>query len=105
MKIYKTWMLVGNEIHLVDTIEHAGQRWLVPGWLDRPSAGWSRPVRIILLDVLAHRRLPEGATEDYILEYSIPKDVFYGRSPPAPGSGFVVLEQPEIWERSPGGVQ
>jgi hypothetical protein len=28
--ILKTWVLIGAEHHVVDTIEHAGKLWLVP---------------------------------------------------------------------------
>ncbi len=105
MKILKTWMVLDNEHHIVDTIEHEGKFWLVPGWLDRRDEGWSTPERIILLDVLPHKQIASGNPADFVVEYSIPKTVFDGQIPPQSEYRFVVIERPDIRVHFPAGVQ
>jgi hypothetical protein len=49
MKIYKTMMSIsddpagGGNIYKMDTIEHEGQMWLVPEWLEKEGEGWKKP--------------------------------------------------------------
>ena len=104
MKILKTWMLLDGEHHLVDTIEYEGKFWLVTEWIDSRSEGWSMPARIILLDVLPHKRVASGNPADYVVEYPIPKSVFDGQIPKQSKYKFVVIERPEIRIYFPPGV-
>jgi hypothetical protein len=100
MKILKTMMAISDaedgRIYKVDTIEHEGKFWIVPEWIDNKVTGWSSPTRIILLDVLPHQKSP-GGPADFVLNYGMPKSVFYeGRIPPQPEHRFVVIENPDI---------
>jgi hypothetical protein len=52
MKILKAVVILGgdtHEIHKADVIEHAGQFWIVPEWLDNIALGVTMPRRIISL--------------------------------------------------------
>lgn len=81
-----------------DTIEHEGQLWLVPEWLDTHDQEWLRPARLILLSALPHQAMtnPEIWRCDYLLNFPISRAVFHGRRPPQASDGLVVLEAPGI---------
>ena len=107
MNIFKTIMAISDDndgiIYKVDTIEYQGKMWIVPEWFDNPTLGWRIPVRIILLDVLPHKKTP-GGEADFVLNHGIPKSVFYeGHNPPQPEDWFVVIERPDIRFPAVGG--
>ena len=80
--------------HNVGVIEFEGQAWLVPEWLDYPDAKVTMPARIVLLDVIPHRR-GEGSPQ-FVVNGPIPKSVFAGNVPPALEAQYVVIEGPDI---------
>ncbi len=82
-------------VFMMDTIEHEGRMWLVPEWFDMPGKGWSRPARLICLDVLPHQK-SSGSQWDYILTRPIPKPVCDGRIPKEVAHEYVVIERPNI---------
>ena len=101
MKIYKTAVIISGDpstrgsVYKMDTIEHEGQMWLVPEWIDIPGEGWSTPVRIIRLDGLAHQKSAHR-DYDYFLNNPLPKSVFDGEIPTEVESEYVVIENPNI---------
>lgn len=103
MKIFTTMVMLDNEIHSVDTIEYEGKFWLVPNWLDSRDEGWTMPERIVLLDTLPHKRI-ECGNPDFLVEYSIPKSVFFGQIPKESKYNFVVIMHPDIRIYFPAGV-
>lgn len=103
-KLLKTMVTLEGDIIRVDTIEHEGKLWLVPGWIDSPSEGWSSPERIILLDELPHQRMAPGNPADWVLNCPMPKAVFAGQIPKQSPYRFVVLERPDIKFHIPAGV-
>ena len=84
--------------YLIDTIEHQGELWLVPGWLASPYPGMQKPVRMIRLPKdrlqdLGHDFLGTGVRARR-LDGQVPKAVADGTSqsdwPPG------VVEAPEL---------
>jgi hypothetical protein len=120
MKIYKTAALVytkylpGDEkpttegYTYIDTIEHEGKFWLVPGWIYNTNEGWKRPERIILLDSLPHIKIPPenpmSAEADFFLGYSIPITATYDDNLLPLPIEAVVINSPDIKETIPTGV-
>ena len=94
----------GGEIYKADTIEHEGKMWLVPQWLEAPSEGWKIPERIVLLDSLPHQKTLGSSFGDFVLNSPIPKAVFDGPIQQLQGSGFVVVERPDIRIPIPRGI-
>ena len=94
MKVLKTFVAVGNEVHKVDTIEWQGKFWLVPLWVEAKDLGLQRPVRIISLSDLAHQKGGPGA--DFVLTDPLPKEFFDLAGPSAQEGRFVVVEKPEL---------
>lgn len=86
----------GSALFLCDTIEHAGELWLVPEWLEAPALKVRKPARIISLSRLSHQRFAKPHPADFFLNDPMPKDVFEGRAPSAAAAPFHVVEAPEI---------
>ncbi|WP_169731733.1 hypothetical protein [Sphingomonas jaspsi] len=85
----------------MDVIEHDGEHWLVPEWLQHTKEGWMTPIRIIRLIGLQHQR--GTVWGDFLVNDPIPEAVIEGRLPKGP-SRYTVVERPDI--RVPtGGVQ
>jgi hypothetical protein len=63
-----------------DAISYEGKTWLVPEWLQGPTAGTRCPARIVCLDGLPQRKpSPQEAACDLVLEAPLKKDVLDGR--------------------------
>jgi hypothetical protein len=103
-KIYTTWLMTGGAHWLMDTIEYQGRFWLVPAWLDRRSAGWTRPLRIVWLATGQHKRTKVNDQADFLVEEPIPKAVFDGRIPSQLTGKVAVIEAPDIKVYFPAGV-
>lgn len=84
-----------GQILKMDTIEHEGQFWLVPQWIDSQTEEWTMPARIILLDSLPHQE-SDGKQWDFVLNDPIPKAIAFGETQPEEGSEYVVVERPNI---------
>src|SRR5215471_16907236 len=84
-----------DEYVLCDTIQYEDTLWIVPEWLESREMRQLRPARIIQLEGLPHQRsqIP-GIT--WVIDCSLPRDVFYGNAQPLPTSGIVVVDLPEI---------
>jgi hypothetical protein len=86
----------GGELWKCDVIEHEGDLWLVPTWLENKDEGWMTPARIVRLTGLQFQTTAEGSwMGDYVLNEPIPKSLFEGR-PPEQGEKYVVVERPDI---------
>jgi hypothetical protein len=111
MRIYKTWVAFSGEpmssALLVDTIEHAGKRWLVPAWFDRRDIGMSRPVRIICMDgFLQYTKGCHFSPEaDYMLLPPLPRAVYEGRDRMELGGQAAVIEFPDLVIPNPALLQ
>jgi hypothetical protein len=93
MKILHTLISIKDEgTSLCDTIEYEGTICLVPEWIDNPSEGYSKPVRIICMSSFAYMRGPGF----YTLKNPIPKCVLDGQIPIELKALFHVVESPEI---------
>lgn len=105
MKILKT--LLGFEdsgnLFECDTIEHEGQFWLVPEWLEAPELGVKRPARMIPLARLRHQRMSAGWAQRFAVPDPVPRDVFEGHAPPEKAAQFGVIDQPDIEFQIPKG--
>ncbi len=101
MKILKTIYFYSDyEIgHLLkcDTIEYRNKFWLVPIWTENHTTKKMRPERMICLDFLPHKVLPDGAPDQFALDIPIPKCVFFdGQIPKETTYKFVIVENPDI---------
>lgn len=107
MKILKTLVGLdsGGGLYHMETIEHQGKMWLVPGWLEAPSEGWKIPARIICLDPLPHQKLPQGDPYgDFVLNGPLHKSVCDGHTQLTAGYAYVVIERPDIRIPIPRGI-
>jgi hypothetical protein len=85
----------GGELFNCDTIEHEGQFWLVPEWLEAPELGMTRPARIIPLAKLRHQKMGPNYPQRFLLNDPMPRDVFEGRAPPQLAEQFGVITEPQ----------
>ena len=93
MKILHTLVSVEDEgLSLYDTIEYEGNICLVPEWIDNPSEGYSKPVRIICMSRFAYMNGPGF----YTLKNPIPKCILNGQIPIELKALFYVVESPDI---------
>lgn len=86
--------------HLVDTIEHEGDLWLVPSWLETQFPHMQKPARIIRMDrrrlqFLGHDVLGTGLAI-HKLDGLVPKAVLDGASASLSGPLLDVQEAPEL---------
>jgi hypothetical protein len=101
IKVLRTMVAISGDpatqgqVLKMDTIEHEGQFWLVPEWLDSQTEEWTMPARIILLDSLRHQK-SDGEQWDFVLNDPLPKAIAYGETQPEEGSEYVVVERPGI---------
>ena len=111
VKIFLTLAVVSGDLEhpaaviKIDTIKHDGRMWLVPGWIEGPTAGFLMPKRIVCLDRLRHQAMPKNHSADFVVNDPVPKTVLDGQRPPKAESRYVVIERPDIQNRSPGGLQ
>lgn len=96
MVVFKTFVPLEDGVYEMDTIEHEGQMWLVPEWIDIPRKGWSRPARIVCLSLLPHSVMGPQFRCRYAVQNPIPKSVLNGQIQPQLASQYVVVENPEI---------
>jgi hypothetical protein len=101
MKLLKTMVSLKNQgIVLCDTIEHEGELWLVPEWIDGvPKEGYSKPARIICLTSLRHGG--GFGKADFVLNDPIPKDIWTGLVPPESATPYTMIESPDITVLTP----
>ena len=83
-------------IYKSDAIFHDGKYWLVPYWIGSQANPKSKPVRIILIDAVPHQVHLGSAFGDLMINTPIPRALYEGRAQPAPESGLVVIENPDI---------
>ena len=96
MTIFSARVAVDGALMNVDAIEWDGKLWLAPNWLDTPDGKWTMPTRIIRFDTLAHSDLRGKSAIDFVLQDSMPKELFGDRTPQPPIAGFEYLELPNI---------
>lgn len=68
-------------IYAMDVIEYRDIAWLVPTWLEAPSAGYKTPERIVRLDAFPHQVTPGSPFGDFLLTQPLPKGVFFDPAP------------------------
>ncbi|HEY5379911.1 MAG TPA: hypothetical protein VIJ78_10300, partial [Pseudolabrys sp.] len=96
MKIFKATVIVGGAIHKSDAIEYEGKLWLVPHWLDMPAQGVTMPARIIRFDNRQYSDVRGTNLGDFVVNDSMPKELFDHQTPRQPIAGYEYLEMPEI---------
>jgi hypothetical protein len=74
-------------------IEYEEKLWLVPSWLEGPSAGTRCPARIICLDGLPLSAGEPPYSVDVVLSTPLHKDIVEGRRV---SQAPLVIERPEI---------
>lgn len=94
--IFKVIVAVGSQIQIVDAIAYEGGVWLVPAWLDQPSTGLQKPMRIIRVDQLERKTTTPMSPAAFFLREPMPIELFDVQRPPAEDSGFVVIDLPPI---------
>jgi len=90
-------------------VEYQGAIWLVPKWLPCPDEGYAKPERMIRLDQFRYQRLDppvvgEGplAGADFVINDSIPRELFEGPLTPQLIDRFSVLDKPDAKFRAGG---
>ena len=97
MNVYQAQIIVAADIHdirMCDVIEHAGQFWLVPEWLDSQDGKWTKPARIVSLATLPHQR--SKSYPEFVVNDAIPASVLFGRPSLEEARQFGVVDFPEI---------
>lgn len=96
----------GDSVGLMDTIIFQGMPWLVPEWIETPDSKMSMPARIICLDGLEYRSVPDSHKTgpaapfpgiDYILFGPIPRVVLNGQIPKERKGDYVLLNCPGVF--------
>lgn len=99
MRILKaTLNLLGGDrpgIHHMDAIEHEGQVWLVPEWLDFHAEGVTMPARIVSLATIPHDRTSVAGME-IVVSFPVPAAVFFGSLREDAERSYTVIERPDI---------
>jgi hypothetical protein len=90
----------GNKLLTGDTIEHAGEWWLVPAWNITQDGRERQPQRMIALAPFGLNP-SRFAGHDWTTSKPIPKDLIEGPGLPDAASGFRVLILPDLWIRTP----
>jgi hypothetical protein len=95
--MYTAMLPNSDGMFTVDVIEHEGEFWLVPGWLDNKVEGWSKPVRIIRLNSVPHQKTLGGKYSDFLVaSNAIPKAVLDGHVQFGSSGLIEVVESPDI---------
>ena len=94
--IYKCTLIAGGGILQMDVIKHEGKHWLVPNWFENKDEGWQTPERIVLLDVIPHRQMPDNQAWQFLIEFPVPRELFFDPDPSKAGKQFVVQMMPGI---------
>ena len=90
----------GATILTVDTIEHAGEWWLVTGWNKDLARGIQQPARMIALAPL-NPKPSKFAGHDWAVWTPVSKALLHGPGLPDKASGFRVLILPDLWIETP----
>lgn len=104
MKIYKALVPLADGIYTMDAIEHNGEFWLVPEWIEAHNKELKMPVRIIRLWGLEHQVTIGGPFGDFVVANPIPKAVLNGQIPPELERAYTVIERPDIRIEYHGGL-
>jgi hypothetical protein len=97
MTVRKTVVMRQDDgmLFIADTIPYDGKWWIVPEWLQGPSAGTLCPARIIYVDAqhLAAPSPPYQDRADWALETPLSRDILEGRRV---SQNPLVIERPDI---------
>jgi hypothetical protein len=85
-----------------DVIEYEGKSWLVPEWLQGPTAGTLCPARIICLDDLSVSKAEPQYQVDLVLSIPLNRDILEGRKV---SRSPLVIEKPDIHLRETSDFQ
>lgn len=96
-KIYKAAVIMDGAIYEMETIEHLGRYWLVPGWLVRQGDLWMQPERIIALATIDHSANPDGPEPQFAVYNPLPKSLERGVVPAGQEGEYEIVEKPEIF--------
>lgn len=84
-------------IRKCDVVDFEGKLWLVPYWLESPSEGVRRPIRIIRIDSLPLQNTVDTAFGvDLLLKCKVPISLLGLASPKEPVTEFEVRELPNL---------
>ena len=106
MSILKAILLTDGPVATtleVDVISHAEKLWLVPNWLEVPSAGYKIPERIVCLDRFEHQ-LPCRQGENIVVNATVPKAVLFDPIRPEEADAAQIVLRPEIRFPIPRGI-
>lgn len=96
MQIFKTFVTLADGLYRIDTIEHEGRFWLAPEWIDTPRTGWSKPRRLVPLDLLGAQELQGNPQARFLVSTPIPKVLLSGPIPPQIAAQYAVIDLPDL---------
>ena len=68
----------------------------MPLWLDDTTQGVTTPARIIRFDSLRHQDIRGSGIADYVLNVSVPEELFDQKPVKQPMPGFEFIEMPAV---------
>jgi hypothetical protein len=86
----------GGAIYHCDTIEHEGEKWLVPEWRHSKTEEWSMPARVVRLSAFRHQWHPGSKMGDGTVNDPIPKHLMEMQSPLTAADASVATDEPDI---------
>lgn len=101
MAIYRCTFATKDGIYTVDVIEHAGEFWLVPEWIDNLAKGTSSPARIIRLNSVPHKKHLGAPIGDFWIPFGVPKALILGPYPSEEQPQSDRMEAPDIQVERP----
>ena len=95
--VFRTYIVVGMNLLLTDTIEFRGEMWLVPMWSESRDGGWSRPARIIALNSVGEvHPMMENGRQGFVVSHPVPKALFDDPIPQEIRAAYTVVDRPDI---------
>jgi hypothetical protein len=86
-------------------IEHEGDFWLVPGWIESDVEEYIAPERMISLKGLSYQDLRKRPNRpaDFVVQTPIPKSVFESHVSPEEVEKYTILMRPPLrFQKLPG---
>lgn len=87
---------IGGAIYRIETIEHEGTLWLVPGWFAHDAEGWMTPERMVSLATVRHERV-QAHDFQVVVNEPLPRDLHPPHDPLETAKLTTVIDTPALF--------